>query len=99
MNKSLEILGAGTDVVLDWGFWTPQFRAKVSMFYKQNGINTEWHYLDIEKSNWDRNIEKRNSDVLNNKTTDYYVDCGLLNKLERLFVAPTVDEIDVWVNL
>ncbi len=99
MNKSLEIINAGTDVVLDWGFWTSLSREEISKFYNQQGIDIEWHYLDIKITNWDRNIKKRNNDVLNNKTMDYFVDCGLLDKLDILFVPPSADEIDVWVNL
>ncbi len=99
MNKSTEIINSGADVVLDWGFWTPLSRETMSKFYHQQGVDIEWHYLNILKINWERNIKNRNNDVLNNKTTDYFVDCGLLDKLEKLFVPPLTDEIDVWVNL
>ncbi len=99
MHKSTEIIHSGTDVVLDWGFWTPLSRETISRFYHRQGIDIEWHYLDILKTNWERNIKSRNDAVLNNKTTDYFVDDGLLEKLERLFVQPSADEIDVWVNL
>ncbi len=98
-NKSTEIIISGIDIVLDWGFWTPLSREQISKFYNQQGIEVEWHYLNISKTNWDRNIQKRNDDVLNYKTMDYFVDCGLLDKMEKLFVPPSTDEIDVWVNL
>ncbi len=99
LNKSIEIIRSGTDVVLDWGFWTHSFRETVSTFYHKEEIETEWHYVDIVKANWERNIQSRNDDVRNNRTTDYFVDEGLLSKLERLFVPPSADEMDVWVNL
>ncbi len=98
MNKSVEIIHAGRNVVLDWGFWTPSSRKEVSEFYYRHGIVAEWHYLDIEEEAWLRNVKKRNGDVLNGKTTDYFVDSGLRNKLEQLFVPPLNDEMDVWVR-
>ncbi len=99
LSKSIEIVHTGTNCVLDWGFWTQLDREKTTNFYKQKGVEIEWYYLDIGNSNWERNIRKRNSDVLNNRTMDYFVDQGLLEKLDRMFEVPSNDDIDVWVDL
>ena len=32
--KSLELLGAGIDVILDWGFWTGEVRSKAKEYYR-----------------------------------------------------------------
>ena len=34
LQKSLELLAAGVDVVLDWGFWTKEGREAVLDFYR-----------------------------------------------------------------
>ncbi len=96
IKKSVEIVKSGTSVILDWGFWTKQIRTDISDFYKSNGIEFEWHYIDIDGEAWYRNIEQRNNAVIRNDTTDYYVDNGLIQKLENLFEVPTKEEIDVW---
>ncbi len=99
LNKSVEILGCGADVILDWGFWTKADREYISEFYSDKNIQTEWHYLDISQDKWLKNIEQRNKEVSEGKTTDYYVDSGLLQKLESLFEAPAKEEIDVWCEV
>ena len=32
-KKSLELIGSGTDVILDWGFWTKAERDRARKFY------------------------------------------------------------------
>lgn len=98
IKKSIEIINKGNSVVLDWGFWTKEERQSITQRYKDNNINVEWHYIDVSKEQWDKNIEKRNSDVINNKTTDFYIDEGLITKLNNLFEIPDKSEIDVWYN-
>lgn len=85
MKKSLEIISSGASVILDWGFWTKESRKSISDFYKENGVQFEWYYIDIDDEQWRKNIASRNEAVLKNETTDYYVDSVLLKKLEGLF--------------
>ncbi len=99
MKRSVEIVNAGTSVILDWGFWTKSSRADISDFYRANGIVFEWHYIDIDDESWRENIEARNTAVIRNEATDYYVDSGLLQKLESLFEIPAKEEIDVWCKV
>ena len=95
LKKSVEIVKAGTSVVLDWGFWTKAEREKAKAFYLDNGIETEMHYLGISDEQWHRNIQKRNAEVLADKTSAYYIDDGLLKKFVSVFEIPDKDEIDV----
>ncbi len=97
LQKSVEIIKTGADAILDWGFWTRRQRAAICKFYAEHGIQTEWHYMDIDDAEWRRNIEKRNKAVLAGETTDYYADQGLIDKVNKLFEAPCKDEADVWV--
>ena len=95
-NKSLEILHAGTSVLLDWGFWTRERRQEARVFYETAGMESEFHYIDVPDDVWKRNIEKRNQAVLEGKSDAYFVDEGLMQKLESLFETPAPEEIDVW---
>lgn len=92
-QKSLEILGDGIDVILDWGFWTRRERDEARAFYAERGITAELHYLDIPQAEWMRRIEQRNRAVLAHETDAYYVDEGLRAKFEAIFEAPAPEEI------
>lgn len=97
MKKSVEIVKAGCNVILDWGFWTREERTATTEYFKQNGIEIEWHYIAIKQSRWQQLIEERNLKVKNgNGGSDFYVDKGLLNKLLSKFEKPSKDEMDVW---
>ncbi len=98
-KKAVDIISVGCNVVLDWGFWTKAQRTSVSEFYRSKGIGYEWHYVDVTDEIWKRNILSRNEAVISGKSDDYYVDEGLLKKIEALFEVPAQDEIDVrYVN-
>ena len=95
-EKSVEIVNAGANVLLDWGFWTRERRAAARSFYEKRGIACEFHYIDTPDEFWRRNIDKRNRAVLAGETSAYFVDDGLMKKLESLFEVPEKEEIDVW---
>jgi len=95
-EKSVEIVNAGSNVMLDWGFWTRERRSAARRFYEKKGLACEFHYMDVPDDVWYRNIEKRNSAVLAGETSAYFVDEGLMKKLESLFESPSREEIDVW---
>ncbi len=57
----------------------------------------EWHYIDIDDSLWNKNIEKRNKKVQEgNGGYDFYVTEGLKNKVSTMFEIPSREEIDIW---
>lgn len=95
-RKSIEILESGTDVILEWGFWKKEWRDEARRFYEKHGITSEFHYIDISEEDWQRNIETRNEAVLSGESGAYYLDDGLMKKLESLFEEPERDEMDVW---
>lgn len=95
-EKSVEIIKAGSNVLLDWGFWTKEKRTVARAFYDSRGIACEMHYIDTPDEVWRRNIDLRNCAVLTGETDAYFVDEGLMQKLESLFEVPSKEEIDVW---
>lgn len=97
-DKSLEILEAGADVLLDCGFWTKAHRDYSKEFYKQRGILCELHLIDISDEEWRRRIEKRNGEVSAGDKNAYFVDENLLKKVEGGYEPPAPDEVDVWVK-
>ncbi len=98
-KKAAEIVKAGANVILDWGFWTRENRREISEFLTSCDVPYEWHYIDIDDALWQRNIEERNNRILEgNGGSDFFVDEGLLGKLLCMFEAPDEDEIDIWYN-
>lgn len=93
-GKSLEIAAAGTDVVLDWGFWTSSEREYARSFYRQHGVECELHYLDITDELWKQRIAERNESVRAGDVSAYYVDKGLKEKFAGIFQPPDESEID-----
>ena len=95
--KAVDIIKAGANVILDWGFWTKQDREAISRFLEENGVAWEWHYVDVPGDVWQKNIERRNTAVLAGEGgSDFYVDEGLRNKVLSLFQIPSREEMDVW---
>lgn len=93
-KKSLEVIRAGCDVILDWGFWTKPEREYPRQFYGQNNIPCELHYLDISDELWNQRILNRNQLVKAGKVSAYYVDQGLAEKFAGIFQVPDENEID-----
>ncbi len=98
LEKSLELVGAGVSVILDWGFWTRAGRDEAKDFYRSRNIACEIHYLDIRDDVWRVRIDRRNRAVAAGETTAYLVDDGLAGKCAASFEPPAREEIDVWVG-
>ena len=84
---------AGVTPVLDWGFWTKEMRQ--SAVDALAGYELDWRYLDPDRDIWLRRIEGRNTAILEGRAdpADYFVDEGLMNKLQGLFDPPTEHEL------
>ena len=95
-QKAAEIAAAGCSVVLDWGFWTRAERADISRFFQDQGVPYEWHYIAVSPEAWQRNIAARNAAVLAGETRVYYVDEGLLEKIQAAFEPAAREEMDFW---
>ena len=96
-KKASEIVKAGCNVILDWGFWTKSGRQEITEFFKSRSIDVEWHYVEVEDKLWEENIKNRNLKVESGKGgSDFFVTEGLKEKTLLLFEVPTKDEIDVW---
>lgn len=94
-NKSLELIEVGINVILDWGFWLKEERDYAREFYNSRNIECEFHYIDISDDTWKERLKKRNSEVLSETTSAYYVDDNLAEKFASIFEEPNTDEIDV----
>lgn len=97
-QKSLELVGSGIDVILDWGFWQRAKRDSARAFYVSRGIKCEFHCIDISDETWKARLRKRNAAVLAGEAEAYFVDENLAAKFQSRFEMPGRDEIDVWIQ-
>ena len=101
LNKYLtrkvgEIAKAGANVIFERGLWSKKDRKEIRESYKNLGIDCEIHYVCVDDETWKQNIEERNQRVLDgNGGSDFYLDEGLMKKLESFWEEPSADEVDV----
>lgn len=94
-SLSRQLILSSVSVILDWGFWTKAWRDEARAFYASHGISCQLHYVNAPEDVWQQHIEARNEAVQSGRTNAYYVDEGLLKKLESRFEAPEDNEIDI----
>ena len=84
---------AGVTPVVDFGFWSPAMRQEA--IDALEGFELDWRYLNIEEAEWKRRIAKRNAAIQASQAdpSDYFVDDGLLEKVNNLFIPPTEEEL------
>ncbi len=91
-GKADELLMAGIDVILDWGFWSRRERSYVTEHFKERGAEVCWHFTNIDDETHLKFINGRNKKILAGESTDYFVDEGLFAKAQFLFHEPTEEE-------
>lgn len=98
-RKAVEIAKAGTNVILDWGFWTKSDREEIRKFLSDNKVQSFMLYIDISDTDWERNIKERNERIEQGEGgSDFYVDEGLKNKVLSLFEIPTDEECNLVIQ-
>ena len=101
LNKYLtkkvgEIAKAGANVIFERGLWSSKDRKDIREYYNENNIECEIHYVCVDDEIWKHNIEERNKRVLEGTGgSDFYLDEGLMKKLESKWEEPTEEEYDV----
>ncbi len=98
LEKSVEIIRGGINVVLDWGFWSKAKRSAAREFYTLRDIECEFCYLDVSDEVWNERIAHRNQLVLKGEDVAYIIDQNLAEKFAGLFEPPSESEIDRWVH-
>lgn len=94
-KKAVDIVKTGTDVILDWGFWTREDRRSIKTYLSENGVKYSMYFISISDTDWERNIRERNARIERGEGgSDFYVDEGLKNKVLSVFEAPSESEID-----
>ena len=93
LKKSLDIVEAGADVILDWGFWTKKERDYAREFYDSRNISYQFYYMNVGIDEWKKRILKRNQEIKREQLEAYPIDKGLLSKVEKMFEEPDRKEL------
>ena len=93
LKKSLDIVEAGADVILDWGFWTKKERDYAREFYDSRNISYQFYYMNVGIDEWKKRILKRNQEKKREQLEAYPIDKGLLSKVEKMFEEPDRKEL------
>lgn len=97
MKKTVEFVKTGCNIILDWGFWNHIERKSITDYFTLNNIKTEWHYIDIDDDEWEKNIIKRNRRITEGKNhSDFYINEDLQKKMLSKWEKPDTSEIDIW---
>ena len=105
LNKYLtkkvgEIAQAGANVIFERGLWSSESRKEIREYYKNMNVECEIHYVCVDDDTWKQNIIERNNRIDEGKGgSDFYLDEGLLKKLESKWEEPSREEIDVWCEV
>ena len=93
LKKLLDIVEAGADVILDWGFWTKKERDYAREFYDSRNISYQFYYMNVGIDEWKKRILKRNQEIKREQLEAYPIDKGLLSKVEKMFEEPDRKEL------
>lgn len=74
LKKSLDIVEAGADVILDWGFWTKKERDYAREFYDSRNIRYQFYYMNVGIDEWKKRILKRNQEIKREQLEAYPID-------------------------
>ncbi len=97
LKKSLDIVEAGADVILDWGFWTKKERDYAREFYDSRNISYQFYYMNVGIDEWKKRILKRNQEIKREQLEAYPIDKGLLSKVEKMFEEPDRKELKAMI--
>lgn len=96
-KKSLDMVEAGADVILDWGFWTKKERDYAREFYDSRNISYQFYYMNVGIDEWKNRILKRNQEIKREQLEAYPIDKGLLSKVEKMFEEPDRKELKAMI--
>jgi predicted kinase len=90
-NIASRALELGTNVVLDFGFWTREEREYYRLRAKQIGASSEVHYLDVPEDELLRRLEERNSRP---SQESFIISEEAMKPWIAFFQKPTPDELE-----
>jgi predicted kinase len=89
-NIARRALELGTDVILDFGFWSREEREDYRQRAGRLGAGSELHFLDVPEAELLRRVAARNARLSNE---NFYVDPQKIRPWMAVFQKPAADEL------
>jgi len=83
ITLAAQLLEQNINVVLDWGFWTAEDRARLTA----TGLPVQWHYVCVDEQQRSEQIACRNAEIERGLRA-YVVHEGLVQRCNELFEEP-----------
>lgn len=93
--SSLQMINLGVSVIFDFGFWKKSDRIEITHWAKENGLEYEVIYLDVDYEECKRRAINRNA-IHGEKA--YEMTPEMLDLFWSWFEVPTLDEDLVWIK-
>jgi len=99
MEMAAQFAENGVDVVFESGYFSKAERDWYKDFFRNRGVNFEWHYLDVSDETWKKAISKRNeAHEMGDGGVTFPITDEFLKMFNENYVIPERDEVDVWVD-
>jgi predicted kinase len=97
-----QILAAGHDVIIDYGYWLSTERINAKEYFRKRNISAELHYINKPWEIRMRQLAHRNETLIKNQSDDtgrvYLIDEELCHRLDHKFEEPTTQEYDKLIS-
>jgi predicted kinase len=88
-DLAARLLVLGTNVILDFGFWSREEREDFRLRAKEMGAGSEVHFLDVPEEVLLRRLAERNTQ---SSERVFHIPVEMMKSYMALFQAPTPDE-------
>lgn len=96
---SKEISASGSDVILDFGFWTKEQRRETEDYYRAANIKLKRIYIVSDEEERKKRLKKRNEAVANAEGRHYIITPEMLERFDSVFEKPEIWEYDeLYIN-
>lgn len=93
-----QLIGTGTDVIIDYGYWLKKEREYAKQYFHDKKIIAELHYIDTPEAIRRRQLEQRNAllqlEAGQGNRKAYLIGEDLRQRLDMKFEEPGMEEID-----
>jgi predicted kinase len=90
-DVAARVLALGTNVILDFGFWSRSEREDGRAREAKLGASCRVHFLDVPEAELVSRLEARNANL---PTGTFYIPAFKLREWFDIFQAPTADELN-----
>jgi predicted kinase len=97
-----QVVKNGTDVIIDFGYWSKKEREEAKEYFTNRGVSSELHYIRTSEEIRLLQLERRNAKLTEGLTKEsgrvYIIDEALRRRLDQKFEEPLETEVEVLIS-